>query len=139
MDKGKTFCSLGIGMVLSTITTVIIAKEKSNLFRAVQKNIGGFLGAIGISGAFPQKWSARLVLHQWLGMGTKPAFGFGQYVIPEIQDSNPLTPLTKHSTLLKKTIDAAHLLHLLENMDASASSGPDGITVSATSMNARLS
>ncbi len=42
MDKGKTFGGLGIGLVLSTIAGVILAKKKSNIFNAVQKNFGSF-------------------------------------------------------------------------------------------------
>lgn len=42
MDKGKTFGGLGIGLVLSTIAGVILAKKKSNIFDAVQKNFGSF-------------------------------------------------------------------------------------------------
>ena len=42
MGKGKTFGGLGIGVVLSTIATVFLAKKKSNIFDAVQKNFGSF-------------------------------------------------------------------------------------------------
>ncbi len=42
MGKGKTFGGLGIGLVLSTIAGVILAKKKSNIFDAVQKNFGSF-------------------------------------------------------------------------------------------------
>jgi hypothetical protein len=42
MDKGKTFGGLGIGLVLSTITTVFLAKKKGNIFDVVQKNFGSF-------------------------------------------------------------------------------------------------
>ena len=42
MNKGKTFGGLGIGLVLSTIAGVILAKKKSNIFDAVQKNFGSF-------------------------------------------------------------------------------------------------
>jgi hypothetical protein len=40
MDKGKTFGGLGIGLVLSTITAVFLAKKKTDIFDAVQKNFG---------------------------------------------------------------------------------------------------
>lgn len=46
MGKGKTFGGIGIGVVLSTIATVFIAKKKSNLFDAVQKNSGSFSGLL---------------------------------------------------------------------------------------------
>ena len=46
MDKGKTFGGLGIGVVLSTIATVFLAKKKSNLFDAVQQNFGSFSGLL---------------------------------------------------------------------------------------------
>lgn len=42
MNKGKTFGGLGIGLVLSTIAGVILAKKKSNIFDVVQKNFGSF-------------------------------------------------------------------------------------------------
>jgi hypothetical protein len=42
MGKGKTFGGLGIGLVLSTIAGVVLAKKKSNIFDAVQKNFGSF-------------------------------------------------------------------------------------------------
>ena len=42
MSKGKTFGGLGIGVVLSTITTVFLAKKKKTIFDAVQKNAGSF-------------------------------------------------------------------------------------------------
>ena len=42
MGKGKTFGGVGIGVVLSTIATVFLAKKKSNIFDAVQKNFGSF-------------------------------------------------------------------------------------------------
>lgn len=40
MSKGKTLGGLGIGVVLSTITAVFLAKKKKNIFDAVQKNVG---------------------------------------------------------------------------------------------------
>ena len=40
MGKGKTFGGLGIGVVLSTITTVFLAKKKKTIFDTVQKNVG---------------------------------------------------------------------------------------------------
>ncbi len=40
MNKGKTFGGLGIGLVLSTIATVSLAKKKKNIFDAVKKNFG---------------------------------------------------------------------------------------------------
>jgi len=46
MGKGKTFGGIGIGMVLSTIATVFIAKKKSNLINAVQKNFGSISGLL---------------------------------------------------------------------------------------------
>ncbi|MCP4256412.1 MAG: hypothetical protein GY774_02670 [Planctomycetes bacterium] len=46
MSKGKTFGGLGISAVLSTIATVLIAKKKSNLFNAVQKNFGSISGLL---------------------------------------------------------------------------------------------
>jgi gas vesicle protein len=46
MGKGKTFGGLGIGVVLSTIATVFIAKKKSNLLSSVQKNILSFSGIL---------------------------------------------------------------------------------------------
>jgi len=42
MNKGKTFGGLGIGLVLSTVAGIFFAKNKSNLFDAVQKNFGSF-------------------------------------------------------------------------------------------------
>ena len=44
MGKGKTFSSLGIGIVLSTIATAILAKKKKNIFDAVKKNFGSLVG-----------------------------------------------------------------------------------------------
>ncbi len=46
MSKGKTFGGLGIGLVLSTVAGIFIAKKKSNLFDVVQKNFGSFSGLI---------------------------------------------------------------------------------------------
>jgi hypothetical protein len=46
MGKGKTFGGLGIGVVLSTITTVFIAKKRSDLINAVQKSSGSFSGLL---------------------------------------------------------------------------------------------
>lgn len=46
MGKGKTFGGIGIGVVLSTIATVFIAKKRSDLFNAVQKNFRGFSGLV---------------------------------------------------------------------------------------------
>ena len=46
MGKGKTFGGLGIGVVLSTIASVFIAKKKSNLLSVAQKNIGSFSGIL---------------------------------------------------------------------------------------------
>ena len=40
MSKGKTFGGLGIGVVLSAIASVFIAKKKSKILDAVQKNPG---------------------------------------------------------------------------------------------------
>lgn len=42
MGKGKTFGGLGIGLVLSTVAGIFLAKKKSNIFDAVQKNFGSF-------------------------------------------------------------------------------------------------
>ena len=46
MGKGKTFGGLGIGLVLSTVAGIFLAKKKSNLFDAVQKNFGSFSGLL---------------------------------------------------------------------------------------------
>ncbi len=46
MGKGKTFSGLGIGVVLSTVAGIFLAKKKSNLFDVVQKNFGSFSGLI---------------------------------------------------------------------------------------------
>jgi hypothetical protein len=46
MGKGKTFGGLGIGVVLSTIATVFIAKKRSDLMNVVQKNSGSFSGLL---------------------------------------------------------------------------------------------
>jgi len=46
MSKGKTLGGLGMGVVLSTIATVFIAKKKSRLFDAVQKQFGCFSGLL---------------------------------------------------------------------------------------------
>jgi len=40
MGKGKTFGGLGIGLIVSTITAVFLAKKKSDIFNAAQKNFG---------------------------------------------------------------------------------------------------
>jgi len=42
MNKGKTFGGLGIGLVLSTVAGIFLAKKKSNIFDVVQKNVGSF-------------------------------------------------------------------------------------------------
>jgi len=42
MSKGKTFSGLGIGVVLSTIAGVFLAKKKKDIFDVVQKNFGSF-------------------------------------------------------------------------------------------------
>ena len=44
MGKGKTFGGIGIGVVLSTIATVFIAKKRSNFLSSAQKNILSFSG-----------------------------------------------------------------------------------------------
>jgi len=46
MGKGKTFSGLGIGVVLSTVAGIFLAKKKSNIFDAVQKNFGSFSGLL---------------------------------------------------------------------------------------------
>ena len=46
MGKGKTFGGLGIGMVLSAIATVFIAKKRGDLINALQKNSGSFSGIL---------------------------------------------------------------------------------------------
>jgi hypothetical protein len=46
MGKGKTFGGIGIGVILSTIATVFIAKKKNNLLGVAQKNIFGFSGIL---------------------------------------------------------------------------------------------
>ena len=46
MGKGKTFGGLGIGVVLSAIVTVFIAKKRSDLINAVQRNSGSFSGLL---------------------------------------------------------------------------------------------
>ena len=46
MGKGKIFGGLGIGVVLSTIATVFIAKKKSNILSAAQKSIGSISGIL---------------------------------------------------------------------------------------------
>ena len=42
MGKGKTFGGIGVGVILSTIAGVFLAKKKSNIFGTVQKNFGSF-------------------------------------------------------------------------------------------------
>jgi len=39
MGKGKKFGGLGIGLVLSTVAGLLLAKKKSNIFDAMQKKI----------------------------------------------------------------------------------------------------
>jgi len=46
MDKGKKFGGLGIGVVLSTVAGIFLAKKKSNILEAVQKNFGSFSGLL---------------------------------------------------------------------------------------------
>ena len=46
MGKGKTFGGIGIGVVLSTIATVFIAKKRGDLINALQKNSGSFSGIL---------------------------------------------------------------------------------------------
>ena len=46
MSKGKTFGGLGIGLVLSTVAGLLLAKKKSNIFDAMQKNFGSFSGLL---------------------------------------------------------------------------------------------
>ena len=46
MNKGKTFGGLGIGLVLSTVAGIFFAKNKRNIFDAVQKNFGSFSGLL---------------------------------------------------------------------------------------------
>ena len=46
MGKGKTFSGLGIGVVLSTIATVLLAKKKKTILDVVQKNVGSFSGLL---------------------------------------------------------------------------------------------
>ena len=46
MGKRKTFGGFGIGVVLSTIATLFIAKKKSNFLNAAQKNILSFSGIL---------------------------------------------------------------------------------------------
>ena len=46
MNKGKTFGGLGIGLVLSTVAGIFFAKNKGNIFDAVQKNFGSFSGLL---------------------------------------------------------------------------------------------
>lgn len=40
MGKGKTFGGLGIGLIVSTITTAILAKKGSDILNVAQKNFG---------------------------------------------------------------------------------------------------
>ncbi|MBF0121102.1 MAG: CRISPR-associated endonuclease Cas1 [Desulfobacterales bacterium] len=95
-----------------------------------ETTIGGFLGVIGISGSFPKDLAAQLIISQWTGLGTKKSFGFGQYVIPEIQNLQPLIPLVQNKNLLKASLDPYQLELLLEKMEISTTCGPDGVTVS---------
>lgn len=44
MGKGKTFGGLGIGIVLSTIATALVAKRKKSIFEAVKRNFGSLVG-----------------------------------------------------------------------------------------------
>jgi gas vesicle protein len=46
MGKGKTFGGIGIGVVLSTIATIFIAKKRGDLINALQKNSGSFSGIL---------------------------------------------------------------------------------------------
>jgi hypothetical protein len=46
MSKGKTLGGLGIGVVLSTVAGILLAKKKKNILDIAQKNFGSLSGLL---------------------------------------------------------------------------------------------
>lgn len=46
MSKGKTLGGLGIGVVLSTVAGILLAKKKKTILDMVQKNVGSISGLL---------------------------------------------------------------------------------------------
>ncbi|MBF0236906.1 MAG: CRISPR-associated endonuclease Cas1, partial [SAR324 cluster bacterium] len=69
-----------------------------------------------------------LIACQWSGIGKQRAFGFGQFLIPEIQSFLPLRPLLKHHSLFNEMLDPSALQTALESLPDSAS-GQDGVSI----------
>ncbi|KJR40057.1 CRISPR-associated protein Cas1 [Candidatus Magnetoovum chiemensis] len=92
-----------------------------------KKTIGGIVGKIIIKGKPSIETSKILALGQYTGVGKNPAFGYGFYTIPELNNVRSIMPLSKGKSLLHRTFTTANLDSSLKTLPNS-SPGPDTIT-----------
>lgn len=90
------------------------------------KTLGGMVGILPLKGKLSPPLLEALIRSQWLGVGKNRAFGFGQFMIPQIQMVSPLIPLKKHTHLLKEAMQPEALSKCLQDFSntLSDSGGP---------------
>lgn len=92
------------------------------------KTMGGVVGGLLIRGR-PSRWIAELlVLGQYTGLGKNRAFGFGGYIIPELEGARRIKSFSRGKSLFKRAVEPELLKNALMRLPIS-SPGLDGITV----------
>lgn len=96
--------------------------------KEVRKTIGGVVGKLKIIGSPCQDITEFLVMGQYTGTGKNPAFGFGFYIIPEIESVRKIKPLCRGKTILERAMSKQRLRDALNKLPNS-SPGPDMLSV----------
>ncbi|MCX7966061.1 MAG: CRISPR-associated endonuclease Cas1 [Syntrophorhabdaceae bacterium] len=93
------------------------------------KTIGGVVGTIKINGTCSKEIAYALTLGQYIGIGKNTSFGFGAYIIPELDNVRKVRPAQREKTILERAVDVENLHNALMRLPNS-SPGIDGISVS---------
>lgn len=96
--------------------------------KGVKKTKGGVVGTVSAAGSLSTGMASLLVLGQYTGVGLLRAFGFGSYLIPELDGARTIIPLRRATTLLSRTMATSALKFALERLPNSAP-GSDGMLV----------
>ncbi|MCX7858219.1 MAG: CRISPR-associated endonuclease Cas1 [Deltaproteobacteria bacterium] len=94
-----------------------------------RKTIGGVTGTLKIRGKCKRHEAELLVLGQYVGLGKNTSFGFGFYIIPELNTVRKIKNPERAKTLLDRAFDTDNLKKTLERL-SNSSPGTDGITIS---------
>jgi len=92
------------------------------------KTIGGVMGTIKISGRCTDDLAQTLVMGQYSHLGKNTAFGFGSYIIPELEGAKRIKPLCRGKPLFERAITIQSFKNALSRLPNS-SPGMDGITL----------